>query len=67
MSDIHLIMSLILSIKESLEEYEKEAKRQGREHPWCGYGELSIEDSRESIKRRILVAREELLKLSKSL
>ena len=53
-------------ISESLEEYEKAVKKTKCGHPYAGR-DLKIEDSCESIRRRITVVREELLRLYKSL
>lgn len=66
MADIDMVIALVLSIQDSLKKYDEERIKQKRNPPWCGYG-VSKEDSKESIKRRILVAREELLRLSKAL
>lgn len=67
MADIDMVIALVLSIQDSLKKYDEERIKQKSNSPWVGYGELSKEDSKESIKRRILVAREELLRLSKAL
>lgn len=67
MKSIDTILFLTEGVKASLEKYEAEAKKQGRKSPFCGCGNLTREDSKESIQRRILVIREELLKLSQSL
>lgn len=65
---VEMVAFLVESVKQSLDIYEKETKAQGH-RPYAGsfYGSLTIEDSKESIKRRITVIREELLKISKSL
>ena len=63
---IEAVAFLVESVKQSLITYEKETKAQGH-RPYAGYGSLTIEDSKESIQRRITVIREELLKISKSL
>ena len=65
---IETVAFLVESVKQSLDIYEKETKAQGL-RPYAGSfcGSLTIEDSKESIKRRITVIREELLKISKSL
>ena len=61
---IILVESLLDDIKESFVKYEKAKKEIGK--AMVGYG-LSAADSRESIKRRITVCREELLKIEKEL
>lgn len=53
---------LIDSIGESLTHYEREEKDGHR--PQAGYG-VNMEDSKESIQRRILAARQLLLQVSK--
>lgn len=63
---IEAVAILVESVKQSLVTYEKETKAQGH-RPYAGYGNLTIEDSKESIQRRITVIRQELLKISKSL
>ena len=66
LKSIEAVSFLVESVKHSLEVYEKETKAQGH-RPYAGYGDLTIEDSKESIQRRITVIRQELLKISKSL
>ena len=66
MKSIDGIIYLVESVKQSLEKYEREAKKQGHS-PYTGFGDLGIEDGKYSIQRRIRVIREELLKISKSL
>lgn len=61
-----MVIALLEGVETSLSLYEQEAR--GKNYPpVAGYDNLAREDGRESIKRRILVAREELLKISKSL
>lgn len=60
---IELVKMLVDGIEKSLTK-QKKAKMKG--DAMVGYG-LSAHDSRESIKRRILVCREELLEISKEL
>ena len=67
MKDLDMIIQLFAGVASSLERYDKARREQGRKHPFVGYGNLEIYDSKESIQRRITVIREELLKLSKSL
>lgn len=67
MGQVDLIILLLAGISDSIEKYETARRKQNRKHPFCGYGDLEIGDSKESIQRRITVLREELLKLSKSL
>lgn len=70
MKSIDMILYLTEGLKQSLENYEKAAKAQNRRPPVTGYlgnGELTREDTKENIQRRIIVIRDELLKLSKSL
>ena len=57
MKSIDTVIYLAESVKASLERYEAVQKK------W----DIDKEDSKESIQRRILVMREELMKLSKSL
>lgn len=65
MKSIDLVICLAESVKTSLDTYETVQKRINCK-PIVGC-DVDLEDGRESIKRRILVMREELLKLSKSL
>lgn len=64
-NEINVVVSLVESLKKSLDKYDK-ASRTGGKPMLCGY-DIDREDSKESIQRRIIVIREELLKLSKSL
>lgn len=57
-----MLESLIHDLTESVEKYEKAKEKY--QSPCAGY-EVSIFDSKESIKRRIVAIREELLKVSK--
>ena len=66
LKSIEAVAFLVDSVKKSLDIYEKETQAQGH-RPYAGYNNLTIEDSKESIQRRIIVIREELLKISKSL
>ncbi len=63
---IEAVAILVESVKQSLALYTKAAKAQGH-RPYTGYGNLTSQDSKESIQRRITVIREELLVISKSL
>ena len=65
MKSIDTVIFLAESVKTSLEKREEVKNKKGR-NPQAGY-DVDMEDSKESIQRRILVMREELLKLSKSL
>lgn len=66
MKSIDTVIYLAESVKTSLERYEAARKKTSWDHPYPGV-DVDLEDSKESIQRRILVIREELLKLSKSL
>lgn len=55
-----MVLSLLDGVRDSLSYYES------KENPMAGYN-ISMQDSKESITRRIKVAREELLKISKNL
>ena len=55
-----MVISLLEGVRESLKHYEF------KEHPLAGHN-IPMCDSKESITRRIKVAREELLKISKDL
>ena len=59
------VSSLTKSVRRSLVKYVMAGDKAGHA-PYAGY-EVDREDSKESIKRRITVIREELLKISKSL
>lgn len=61
---LKMVMELLEDVQHSLDNYEKAKK--GKGYAWVG-NNLNTEDSKTSIARRILVAREELLKISKSL
>lgn len=63
---INGISTMVTGISESLSSYEEASKRTKCGHPYAGC-DLKLEDSRESIRRRITVVREELLRLYKSL
>ena len=65
MKSIDTVIYLAESVKASLERYEAVQKKMNRA-PQGGW-DIDKEDSKESIQRRILVMREELMKLSKSL
>jgi len=64
--NIRMVNTLLTGVETSIGVYQKE-KGDKNYAPIPGYGNLTNEDSRESIKRRIMVAREELLKISKAL
>ena len=57
-----MLETLMRDLTESVEKYEKAKEKY--QSP-CARYEVSTFDSRESIKRRIIVIREELLKVSK--
>lgn len=61
-----MVMELLEGVETSISIYEQECKDNSYP-PVAGYGNLTIEDSRTSICRRIMVAREELLKISKAI
>lgn len=63
---ICMVNTLLKGVETSIGIYQKEKSEKGYT-PIPGYGNLTNEDSKESIKRRIMVAREELLKISKAL
>ena len=65
MKRIDTVIYLAESVKASLERYEAVQKKMNGA-PQAGW-DIDKEDSKESIQRRILVMREELIKLSKSL
>ncbi len=65
MKSIDTVIYLAESVKTSLEKYEAVQKKQNGA-PQVGW-DIDKEDGKESIQRRILVMREELMKLSKSL
>jgi hypothetical protein len=65
MKSIDTVIYLAESVKASLERREEVKKKMGR-NPQTGF-DVNLEDSKESVQRRILLMREELLKLSKSL
>lgn len=67
MKSIEAVAFLVESVKQSLDAYEKAMKEQNSKRPYAGWGNLTMENSRESIQRRITVIRQELLKISKSL
>lgn len=57
-----MLETIMHDLTESVEKYEK--AKQKYQSPCAGY-QVSTFDSKESIKRRIVVIREELLKVSK--
>ncbi len=59
---IDTVAALVESVSRSLDRYEAVRKKNGR-RPEGGY-DLPKWDSRESIRRRITVIREELLRIS---
>lgn len=61
---ITMIQELLNGVADSVRVYEKSKYDYGQAVP--GY-DIDTTDSKESIKRRILVCREELLKVSKML
>lgn len=62
---LHMVEQLLFGVEESLKAYE-DAEKKSCFSPMVGYGVDSC-DGKYSIQRRIIVIREELLKLSKSL
>ena len=60
------VTALVESVKDSLAKYEEAKRKNDGYQPCAGY-EVSREDCKQSIQRRISVIREELLKVSKSL
>lgn len=62
---IALIQLLSEELCDTAAEFEK-AKRE-RTYPTCGYGDITRDNCRTTLKRRITTLRHELLELSKSL
>lgn len=63
---INGISTMVTGISESLSSYEEASRKSKYGHPYAGR-DLKLEDSCESIRRRITVVREELMRLYKSL
>lgn len=66
MKDVDYLMWLLGSVNESLDKYLTAKIRKNGNTPFKGY-DVEPKDCKCSIQRRIMVIREELLKISKSL
>lgn len=66
MKDVDYLMWLLGSVNESLDRYHMAKIKRGGNTPFKGY-DVEPEDCKCSIRRRIMLIREELLKISKSL
>lgn len=61
------IGTIVETIKESTQKYHAAQEERSARIVNAGYGGIGVSDSRESIKRRCMLAREELLKIMKEL